>query len=52
MELSERKQQILKVVVQDSIPSAQPVGSTAIAAKPGAHSATVRTTFADPEELG
>ena len=52
MELSERKQQILKVVVEDYIHTAEPVGSKAIAAKMGVSSATVRNELADLVEMG
>lgn len=52
MELSERKQQILKVVVEDYVHTAEPVGSKAIAAKMGVSSATVRNELADLVEMG
>ena len=54
MELSERKRQILKVVVEAYIRSAEPVGSKAIAAEMGGSvsSATIRNELADLTELG
>ena len=54
MELTERKRQILKVVVEDYIRSAEPVGSKAIAARMGGSvsSATIRNELADLVELG
>ena len=49
MELTERKRQILKVVVEDYIRSAEPVGSKAIAAQMTGKvsSATIRNELAD-----
>ena len=54
MELTERKRQILKVVVEDYIRSAEPVGSKAIAARMGGSvsSATIRNELADLVDLG
>ena len=54
MELTERKRQILKVVVEDYIRSAEPVGSKAIAAQMTGKvsSATIRNELADLVELG
>ena len=54
MELSERKKQILKVVIEDYIHSAEPVGSKAIALEMGGSvsSATIRNELADLVELG
>lgn len=54
MELSERKQKILKAVVDDYITFAEPVGSTHIAKNhhPELSSATIRNELADLEELG
>ena len=54
MELTERKRQILKVVVEDYIRTADPVGSKAIAGRMGGHvsSATIRNELADLVELG
>ena len=54
MELSERKKQILKVVVEDYIHTAEPVGSKAIAAQMGGSvsSATVRNELAELVEQG
>ncbi len=54
MELSERKRQILKVVVEAYIRTAEPVGSKAIAAEMGGSvsSATIRNELADLTELG
>ena len=54
MELTDRKKQILKVVVEDYIRTAEPVGSKAIAAEMGGSvsSATIRNELADLVELG
>ena len=54
MELTDRKKQILKVVVEDYIRSAEPVGSKAIASRMGGSvsSATIRNELADLVELG
>ena len=52
MELSERKKQILKVVVERYIESAEPVGSKAIAQELGVSSATIRNEFAELSEMG
>jgi len=52
VELTERKQQILKAVVEDYIHTAEPVGSKALAAKMGVSSATIRNELADLVELG
>lgn len=54
MELSERKRQILKVVVEDYIRTAEPVGSKAIAARMGGSvsSATIRNELAELVEQG
>ena len=53
MELTERKKQILKVVVDDYIRTAEPVGSKGIAARMGGvSSATIRNELADLVELG
>jgi len=54
MDLSERKKQILKVVVEDYINSAEPVGSKVIAQQMGGavSSATIRNELADLVELG
>ena len=54
MELSERKKRILKVVVEDYIHTAEPVGSKAIAAEMGGavSSATIRNELSDLTELG
>ena len=54
MELSDRKKQILKVVVEDYIRSAEPVGSKAIAAEMGGKvsSATIRNELSDLAEMG
>ena len=54
MELTDRKKQILKVVVDDYIRTAEPVGSKAIAAQMGTKvsSATIRNELADLVELG
>ena len=54
MELTERKRQILKVVVEDYIRSAEPVGAKAIAARMGGSvsSATIRNELADLVDMG
>lgn len=54
MELTDRKKQILKVVVESYINTAEPVGSKAIVEKLSAKvsSATIRNELADLEELG
>ena len=54
MELTERKKQILKVVVESYVETAEPIGSKAIAERlPGKiSSATVRNELADLTELG
>ena len=54
VELTERKKQILKVVVEDYVRTAEPVGSKAIAAEMGGSvsSATIRNDLADLVELG
>ena len=54
MDISERKQQILKAVVEDYIKTAEPVGSKAISGKSGLKlsPATIRNEMAELEELG
>ena len=54
MELTDRKKKILKVVIEDYIRTAEPVGSKAIAAELGGKvsSATIRNELADLVELG
>ena len=54
MELTKRKKEILKVVVEDYVETAEPVGSKAIAQQMGGSvsSATVRNELADLVELG
>lgn len=54
MDLTDRKKQILKVVVEDYIQTAEPVGSKAIARQMGGSvsSATIRNELADLVELG
>ena len=54
MELSERKQKILKAVIDEYVEAAEPVGSRAIAKKDelGLSSATIRNEMADLEEMG
>lgn len=54
MELSERKKQILKRVVEDYIAAAEPVGSKAIAQEMGGSisSATIRNELAELSEMG
>ena len=53
MELSARKKQILKRVIEDYIASAEPVGSKAIAQEMGGSvsSATVRNELAELSDL-
>ena len=53
MELTDRKKQILKVVVEDYVRTAEPVGSKASAAEMGGvSSATIRNELSDLTELG
>lgn len=54
MELSERKKQILRAVVENYIQTAEPVGSKAIVASAGlkVSSATIRNEMAELEEMG
>ena len=54
MELTQRKRQILKVVVEDHIRTAEPVGSKTIAAEMTGKvsSATIRNELADLTEMG
>ena len=54
MELTDRKKKILKVVIEDYIRTAEPVGSKAIAHEMGGKvsSATIRNELADLVELG
>ena len=54
MELTGRKKHILKVVIEDYIRTAEPVGSKAIAAEMGGKvsSATIRNELSDLTELG
>ena len=54
MELSERKKQILRAVVESYIQTAEPVGSKAIVANSGlkVSSATIRNEMAELENLG
>lgn len=54
MDLTDRKKQILKAVVEDYITSAEPVGSKAIAQQMGGHisSATIRNELSDLVDLG
>ena len=53
VELTDRKKQILKVVVEDYVRTAEPVGSKAIAAEMGGvSSATIRYELSDLTELG
>ena len=49
MDLTDRKKQILKVVVEDYIRTAEPVGSKAIAAEMGGSvsSATIRNELSE-----
>lgn len=52
--LSERKQRILRAIVEDYIATAEPVGSRTVARRyvPGLSPATIRNEMADLEELG
>ncbi len=54
MDLSQRKQQILKAVIDEYVGTAEPVGSRAIAKinELGLSSATIRNEMADLEEMG
>ena len=54
MDLSERKKQILKCIVEDYISAAEPVGSKAIAQELGGSisSATIRNEMAELSEMG
>lgn len=54
MELSERKQQILKAIIAEYIRTAEPVGSKALAALPelSFSSATIRNEMSELEEMG
>ena len=53
VELTDRKKQILNVVVEDYVRTAEPVGSKAIAAEMGGvSSATIRNELSDLTELG
>ena len=53
VELTDRKKQILKVVVEDYVRTAEPVGSKAIAAEMGGvSSATIRNELSGLTELG
>jgi heat-inducible transcriptional repressor len=54
VKLNERKQKILKAIVQDYIATAEPVGSRTISRKfeLGVSPATIRNEMADLEELG
>lgn len=54
MEMDERKQKILKAIVQDYIATAEPVGSRTISKKfeLGVSPATIRNEMSDLEEMG
>ncbi len=54
MQLDERKQRILRAVIDDYISTAAPVGSRAISGKyiVGLSSATIRNEMSDLEQLG
>lgn len=54
MDLSQRKQKILKAIIDEYIGTAEPVGSRVIAKKDdlGLSSATIRNEMADLEEMG
>src|SRR3990167_6573987 len=53
-ELTERRRQVLQVVLDDYIRTAEPVGSRVVAkrARLGLSPATIRNTMADLEDLG
>ena len=53
-ELSERKMQILRTLIDDYIKTAQPIGSRTISRKHalGVSSATIRNEMADLEDMG
>ncbi len=52
MELTDRKKEILKLVIEQYISAAEPVGSKAIAREMGVSSATIRNEMAELAELG
>src|SRR5262245_25326441 len=54
MELSQRKREILRLVVEEYVASGQPVGSRALVDRSGLHlsSSTVRNELAELEGLG
>lgn len=54
MELSERKQQILKAIIAEYIRTAEPVGSKALSELPelSFSSATIRNEMSELEEMG
>ncbi len=54
LELSDRKKQILRAVVENYIETAEPVGSKVISQSPGLHvsSATIRNEMAELEDMG
>lgn len=54
MELSERKKKLLRVIVEEYIRTAEPIGSKAIAAMPDINfsSATIRNEMADLTQMG
>ncbi len=52
LELSERKKRILRIIVENYVATAEPVGSKAISAELALSSATIRNEMADLEELG
>lgn len=52
MELTERKKRILRIIVENYIATAEPVGSKAISTELELSSATIRNEMADLEELG
>jgi heat-inducible transcriptional repressor len=54
MELDDRKKHILKILINDYIKTAEPIGSRTIAKKPGIgiSPATIRNEMADLEDMG
>ncbi len=52
MDLSERKKRIMRIIVENYIATAEPVGSRAIAAELNLSSATIRNEMVDLEEQG
>lgn len=50
--LSERQNKLLKLIVEEYIKTANPVGSTGLCEKLNCSSATIRNEMADLEEIG